>query len=134
RFVTDLIPYQGPLGGIFTGLFYTTHFPALVLACDLPFITQDVLKCLLSHWEEGLDALVPLTPDGHQPLCALYDYKAMQVFQRCLEKGDLRLYQALKYLKKKYLPPQIMQTVDPQGKAFLNLNRPEDIEQAQKLC
>jgi molybdopterin-guanine dinucleotide biosynthesis protein A len=134
RIVTDLIPYQGPLGGIFTGLFYTTSFPALVLACDLPFVTSKFLEFLISCWDERLDALIPKTPDGHQPLCALYGKGATAVLEAQLKKGDLRLYQALRRLKKRYLLPETIAQVDPEGQTFFNLNTPSDFHLAQRLC
>jgi molybdopterin-guanine dinucleotide biosynthesis protein A len=134
RIVTDLIPHQGPLGGIFTGLFYTTSFPALVLACDLPFVTSEFLKFLLSYWNESLDALIPKTPDGHQPLCAIYGKGAIPVLEVQLKRGDLRLYQALRRLKKQYLLPETIAQVDPEGRTFFNLNTPSDLLLAQRLC
>ncbi len=134
RIVTDLIPHQGPLGGILTGLFYTTSFPALVLACDLPFVTTKFLEFLISYWDERLDALIPKTPDGHQPLCAIYGKGAMPVLEAQLKRGDLRLYQALRRLKKQYLLPETIAQIDPGGRTFFNLNTPSDFLMAQKLC
>ncbi len=133
RIVTDIIPYQGPLGGIFTGLFYTTEFPAVVLACDLPFVSASFLNFLFSQWEDKLDALIPQTPDGHQPLCALYGKDSLPVFESQLKRGDLRLYQALRKVRKRYLSPELVSSADPSGLNFFNLNTPQDLARAQKL-
>src|SRR5258706_6638023 len=39
----DLIPNCGPLGGLYTALKTTKHDAILALACDMPFVTPDLL-------------------------------------------------------------------------------------------
>lgn len=48
----------GPLGGIATGLAHVRSEPALVVACDLPFLQTDLLELLLTL-APGYDAVVP---------------------------------------------------------------------------
>src|SRR4029077_19090954 len=44
----DLVPRSGPLGGIYSGL-KTTKADALVfLACDMPFVTKEVIDRLIA--------------------------------------------------------------------------------------
>jgi molybdopterin-guanine dinucleotide biosynthesis protein A len=43
----DLIPGTGPLGGIYTALKTTLYDGVLFLACDMPFITAELLSALI---------------------------------------------------------------------------------------
>ncbi|HTH50305.1 MAG TPA: molybdenum cofactor guanylyltransferase [Pyrinomonadaceae bacterium] len=45
----------------------------LVLACDLPFVTPELLRSLANEESDDVDAVVPRQTDGRlQPLCAFY--------------------------------------------------------------
>jgi molybdenum cofactor guanylyltransferase len=75
-FVFDVIEGRGPLGGLHTALTHATAEWIFLLACDLPFVTPDLITNL-SRYTSGeagsLGAIVPEQPDGRlQPLCAFY--------------------------------------------------------------
>jgi len=134
RIVTDLLPNKGPLGGLFSGLSYTNSFPAMAVACDLPFLKPNLIKLLLNNWESHLDLLLPVTPDGHQPLCALYGIRALGVIKQRLAKGDLEISHIFRYFKKKILSPEILAQVDSDFRSFFNVNTPTDLALAKELC
>ncbi|MFH1091104.1 MAG: molybdenum cofactor guanylyltransferase, partial [Pseudomonadota bacterium] len=46
KIVRDLVPGQGPLGGLATGLFYAHYDWALAVGCDLPFLQAALLANL----------------------------------------------------------------------------------------
>ena len=46
----DLVPRCGPLGGIFTALKTTRADAVLFLACDMPFVSAELLKFLLGKF------------------------------------------------------------------------------------
>lgn len=48
RIVTDLYPEKGALGGVFTGLFHSSHSHAFVAACDMPFLNQALVSHLVA--------------------------------------------------------------------------------------
>ena len=49
----DAIPRCGPLGGIFTALSTTRMAAVLFLACDMPFITPELLKQVIRRFHTG---------------------------------------------------------------------------------
>jgi molybdopterin-guanine dinucleotide biosynthesis protein A len=69
----DLVPGNGPLGGLFTALENTSADWNLLVACDMPGITDDFLRGLIhaARSSDGL-ALVPNSTHGWEPLCAVY--------------------------------------------------------------
>jgi len=133
RIVTDLIPFKGPLGGIFTGLFYTTSFPAFVVACDMPFVSPKVISFILSQWEENLDVVVPSDDKGYHPLFALYGLNSQKIFKKQLLQGNLAIHKTFKYLKRKIIPLSAFKQIDPNNKSFFNLNTPEDLKIATEI-
>lgn len=131
RIVVDIIPFKGPLGGIYTGLFYTNFFPAFIVASDMPFISKEVVSYLISQWEENLDILIPADDKGYHPLFALYGKRCQDIFKQKLLKDNLSVHKAIKYLKKKVIPISVLNQIDPTGKSFFNLNTPEDLKIAE---
>jgi molybdopterin-guanine dinucleotide biosynthesis protein A len=72
RQVPDVHINWGALGGLHAALAATRAPWAIVVACDLPFVSGE-LFVRLSSFRENFDAVVPVQPDGRlQPLCALY--------------------------------------------------------------
>jgi molybdopterin-guanine dinucleotide biosynthesis protein A len=75
--IFDLHEHLGPLGGIHTALAHCAEGEsALILACDLPFITPEFLSFLCdihqNHTPPGVT--VPLDQSNRlQPLAAIYD-------------------------------------------------------------
>jgi molybdopterin-guanine dinucleotide biosynthesis protein A len=47
RIVTDTYPGKGALGGIYTGLAESNSEYNLVVACDMPFFNQALLRCMI---------------------------------------------------------------------------------------
>jgi molybdopterin-guanine dinucleotide biosynthesis protein A len=64
--VKDILPYRGPLGGLLSGLLVATNQRSFVLPCDMPFISQDLLKEMSACCHES-DVLV-LSHSGIKPL------------------------------------------------------------------
>src|SRR6476659_4227802 len=70
--VPDIHEHWGALGGIHGALTAATGW-AVVVACDLPFVTSELIERLITFAGETTDAVVPIQPDGRpQPVCALY--------------------------------------------------------------
>jgi molybdopterin-guanine dinucleotide biosynthesis protein A len=71
--IADLKPGFGAWSGLHTALAYARTEWAFVLACDMPFVSRQLLRLLVDNCDESCDAVVPLQPDERpQPLCAFY--------------------------------------------------------------
>src|ERR1044072_126455 len=70
--VADVYPKLGALGGIHAALSACRREWAIVVACDLPFVTADLFLFLAQRRLEH-EAVIPLQSDERpQPLAALY--------------------------------------------------------------
>ena len=125
--VTDILPGKGALGGLYTGLFYSTDEYAFLAACDMPFLNTSFMEYMLQQ-TTGYDIVVPAPPDGLQPLHAIYARRCLPAIRAYLDKNRLQIkgfYPGRPLLK---ISPEVLDTFDPDRRMFLNVNTPEDLE------
>lgn len=128
----DDVREQGPLGGIATAMRVSPHDLLLIVACDMPELTEDILRQLVAYvpqMEEGrIDAVVPREQDGRlQPLCALYHRRILPVILTHLANEERRMRSLLDAIQTVYIPIQANE-----AGAFRNLNTPTDYEAFRK--
>lgn len=78
--LVDEIPNLGPLSGIASALRTSRHALILVLAVDMPHITDDFLKKLLAQCSPGVGA-VPVSGQIIEPLAAFYPKSSARIVQ-----------------------------------------------------
>ncbi|MET0286694.1 MAG: NTP transferase domain-containing protein [Polyangiales bacterium] len=77
----------GPLGGL-AGLL--AHGSAIALACDMPFVSSQLLLRLRDEQPDAL-ALAPRFDGIWEPLCARYDARAGVALERAIAAGTRSL-------------------------------------------
>jgi molybdopterin-guanine dinucleotide biosynthesis protein A len=119
--VVDRVVDSGPLGGLEAGLSAASTPWVLVVACDMPFVTEGVLRRLVDACGPDESAVVARSPDGRtQPLCACYNAEVLPVVRRALASGRLPIHELLKRL------PRLTYVDVPAG-ALRNINAPADL-------
>ena len=74
--VSDLVPGRGPVGGLNTALAYAKTDNILLLACDMPIVSPEILALIVDKISGDHGAVIPEQPDGiPQPLSAIYERK-----------------------------------------------------------
>jgi molybdenum cofactor guanylyltransferase len=123
-FRPDLVPDRGPLGGIASALEATASRDVLVVAGDLPLVTDDVVETLLATHDAA--CTVPVTRDGRrQPLCAAYRRSALRAaVEGALEAGERSMRAVLDRL---HVDPVRMAQTEDDPSAFVNVNTPADL-------
>jgi molybdopterin-guanine dinucleotide biosynthesis protein A len=121
RTIPDVLPEQGPLGGIQAALSASDCDWNLVVACDMPSITMELLDLLVDTTREcAADSIVPVSPDGRlQPLCAVYHRRCLAAVSGLLGSGVRRMSEAIPHLGAVLLP---IGSAEPFG----NLNTLDD--------
>jgi molybdenum cofactor guanylyltransferase len=122
--VPDIFPGSS-LGGLYTGLRHAETDHVFVASCDLPFPSAQVLRYLCSL-KEGFDAVVASTEYGYEPLFALYSKSCLAPIKALLDRGEFCAYAYYPQIRVRYVPPEELAPFDPDGRAFLNLNTPEE--------
>ncbi len=130
--VEDLIKGRGPLGGIFTGLCYSTSKHSFVVACDMPFIKPALIELLLQKSGTS-DVVIPEISGEVEPLFALYSKNCIPAMFEHLQKQILKIREVLGKLQVKKIETKEIDRLDPQHLSFFNINTEEDLKKAESL-
>jgi molybdopterin-guanine dinucleotide biosynthesis protein A len=130
--VTDIYKGKGPLGGIYTGLFYSKNNYAFVSACDMPFLNKDFIDYLTGQTDKN-DVIVPELADGYQPLHAIYSRNCLPSIKRLLVADKLKITGFYRDMRVLTIPEDQIQPFNVDGRLFHNINTPEDLFKVQGL-
>jgi molybdopterin-guanine dinucleotide biosynthesis protein A len=132
RVVEDLVEESGPLGGIFTGLCFSSSKCNFVVACDMPFIKPALIRLLLQEGDT-FDVVIPEVNGKVEPLFAVYYKDCIPVMFEHLQTQNLRMRQVLEKLHVKKIGANEIDRVDPQHLSFFNINTEMDLKRAESL-
>jgi molybdenum cofactor guanylyltransferase len=133
-FVFDVFPERGALGGIHAALKNCERDWALILACDLPFVTAAAIKALANivlNSAENIAAVVPKQSDGRiQPLCAAYRVKdCLSEIEKLLnDETSPPARRLLEIVPTRLIEPDELAPSEARDFLFFNVNRPSDFE------
>jgi molybdopterin-guanine dinucleotide biosynthesis protein A len=128
--VTDIYRGKKAMGGIYTGLFYATCQHAFVTACDMPYLNPHFIACMMER-APAYDIVVPETPEGLEPLHAIYSKSCLPHMKRRILQDRLKVTGFYKGLKCLTIPETIQKTFDPDMRMFINVNTREDLARLQ---
>lgn len=111
-----------PLAGVVEALRRADGRAVVVLACDLPFVTSDLVRLLASADAGGAPAVVATTADrGLQPLCARYEPQALEALAAF--PPGARMIEVVQALEPA--------TLNVPADRLRNINTPEDLAAAE---
>jgi molybdopterin-guanine dinucleotide biosynthesis protein A len=116
----DELPSYGPASGIYTALRVTNTDWNLVVACDMPAVTADLLRVLLLRAETAERNCVAATgPYGQpEPLCAVYHRRCLPALTRSIRDKRLRMRDFVKEIGAIWVPVDKL--------ALANVNTPAE--------
>jgi molybdopterin-guanine dinucleotide biosynthesis protein A len=123
---------EGPLRGAVAGFNWAHGEYSLLLPCDTPFVSSQILQLLLDLCINK-NAAVPRWPNGFiEPLQAAYHTKtALKAAEDALEVGRSGLKGMVETLKNvRYVSTIVLKQFDPELRTFFNVNTPLDIRKA----
>jgi len=131
--VPDFYVEWGALGGLHAALAGARVEWAVVVACDLPFVTGELFVRLAS-FRENFDAVVPVQRDGRwQPLCALYRAReAGPLAAELIAAGERRPRALLDRLRTRRVAFDELSDLRGADLFFTNVNTPEDYAHARE--
>ena len=132
----DIHRGAGALGGLHTALSYAQQPLVAVVACDMPFasavLVQQQLNLALEH---GEDAVVPVSPDGFEPLHALYRKSTcLPAVENALKAGKRRMISWFEDVKVRVINEEVLAVWGIEAKTFINVNTPEELAAAELLA
>lgn len=131
--VSDLKPGRGPLGGLYTGLASAAAPVVGVVACDMPFANAALFKTAAAILvEEQVDVVIAKTPEGFEPLHAVYRRTAcMPAIESAIASDQWRMVSWFPLVRVRTLAADEIGRCDPEHLAFWNVNTPEDFAEAE---
>ena len=130
RIYADLLPDKGALGGLYTGVFFSSFDYSFCVACDMPFIKRSLVQFLIRNTDNA-DAVVPRTSDGLQPLHAIYSKRCLDAMRRVIDQGKYKIIDFYNLVKVKILEESDFLYLDPLKESFMNVNTPEELRFAK---
>ncbi|MDF0643379.1 MAG: molybdenum cofactor guanylyltransferase [Nitrospira sp.] len=130
----DLVADCGSLGGLYTGLRHARTSRVFVVACDMPFFNQETVRYFVDLKSEA-DIVMANLHNGRHPMHALYGRRCLPVMESMMAARNLRIHRLLEHpeLKPHTVTSEDLKLIDPDGRAFLNINTPADLELARSI-
>lgn len=122
--VKDVIHECGPMGGIYTGLINSSTKLNVVVSCDIPFVSTDLI-CRLVEAPDDKEVVVPFHDEIYEPLCARYRRSVALKMVKHLEAGSLKMNSLLKELDIRTIDP--VQIPGFNLRQFANINTPQEL-------
>jgi molybdopterin-guanine dinucleotide biosynthesis protein A len=132
--VPDLRPDGGALGALHTAVHSAQTDRTLVLACDMPFVSQALLAYLVEAGR-AVDIAIPRTSRGYEPLCATYSRRTEDELLRLIEEKQFKLSEValIPGLIIREIGPEELAPFGPADVLFFNINTPDDYARAIDL-
>lgn len=128
--ITDLIPSQGPAGGLCTALFYARTPWVLAAAVDNPFLAPALLAELAARAARtSRPAVVCRSPRGLEPFPGVYAVRLLPALRDFLQT-DRSLTRFLEKCRPQIVSELEVRSLDPECRSFFNLNTPQELNQA----
>lgn len=116
--VCDKMPGYGPAGGLYTALTMTSTDWNLIVGCDMPALSSDILPGLLRRAAlapNGIHCIAAAGGDGEpEPLCAVYHRLCLPAVTQAIRDNRLKMKKLLAELNTGLMP------VDPAAVANVN--------------
>jgi len=133
KIVNDIFPEHGSLGGIYTGLVKSESFYNLVVAADMPFLNESLLRYMIKV-ADGYDFVLPRVNNWYEPLHAIYSRNCINPIKSILEEGKKVIVELFSYVKVRFIETNEIEQFDPKHLSLFNINTQEDMERAKKMA
>jgi len=128
----DIISHCGPLGGIFSGLTVSSTLHNIILSCDMPLLTQGMIRLLLKYRSENTVTIPVHGAHQIEPLCGCYPNKFLDKIRELIENRQWALSDFLSHIPVHYIQTTDHPSIFFPG-LFLNVNSPDDLSKAEAL-
>jgi len=129
RWVKDIYPGKGPLGGIYTGLMHAETSYSLVVGCDMPFLNIGLIKYLIEG-ASGFAAVAPKIGWMIQPLHAVYSKNCVPSIEALIREDQLQIIKLFNLVNTRFVTEKEIDRFDPDHLSFLNINTEGDLLRA----
>lgn len=130
----DRVPHCGSLGGLYTGLCEVSTPYVFIAACDMPFLSLQLVEYMNGLKDEA-DIVVASWKDQIQPTHAFYSKRCTAILEDMIRTHELKIQKVFQHpsLNVRFVMDHEVSRIDPEGRSFININNPADLEAARLL-
>jgi molybdopterin-guanine dinucleotide biosynthesis protein A len=131
----DKTESQSPLVGAMTGFESAQGEYSLLLPCDTPLVSAQIVQFLLKMCTNR-SAAIPRWPGGYiEPLQAAYHTKlTLAAAKTALAQGNMNMRSMIDNLKSvRYISTLVLKEMEPKLLTFFNINTLQDLNKAEFL-
>ena len=133
--VIDKDDSQSPLVGAITGFETTNAEYSLLLPCDTPLVSTQIVQFLLDMCTNR-SAAIPRWSSGYiEPLQAVYRTEsALTAAKTALKHGKMNMQSMIDNLRGvRYVSTIALEQLEPDLLTFFNVNTPQDLKKAESI-
>jgi len=120
----------GPLEAIRTALSNSSTPRLVMVACDLPLVSPEFVKFLLSVPSDD-QVLVPIGPDGKlEPMCSIYWKETLPVITDLIQQGKRKISLLFERVPTRFVSFDEISHLKDSQSFFDNVNTPADYARA----
>jgi molybdopterin-guanine dinucleotide biosynthesis protein A len=125
--VEDIHHGIGPIGGIHAALRRCPEDALLVIACDMPNMSPEIVSLLIDSWERSPIPAVIQEADGQLcPTAAIYTQACLPVIEEMINRHQFKIVELFSHVAFRAI--QLPTAPDAQS-ALMNINTAEDYKQ-----
>jgi molybdopterin-guanine dinucleotide biosynthesis protein A len=132
RVISDRVADSGPLGGLDAALAAARDDVLVLIACDMPFVTAELLQHLIALTREA-DAVVPWTERGYHPLCAAYTRACRPAIAARLRERRLEMIGLFEDIRMRAVTAGELDAFGEHRRLLANVNTPADYDEIGAL-
>jgi molybdopterin-guanine dinucleotide biosynthesis protein A len=132
RLISDRVADSGPLGGLDAALTAARDDVLVLIACDMPFVTAELLRHLIALTRDA-DAVVPWTERGYHPLCAAYTRACRPAIGARLQERRLAMTGLFEDIRMRAVTTGELDAFGEHRRLLANVNTPADYEEIGAL-
>ena len=136
RLVSDLIPDRGALGGLYTAIASATHPFVAVVACDMPFANARLIEGMSRLMvQQEADVVIAKSDGGYEPIHAVYRRETcLPAIEKAINADKWKVIAWFPQVNVYELSEEELNSLDPDGLAFWNVNTPEEFAEAEQIA
>ena len=133
QYRSDELKGRGSIGGLYTGLKASDTLWSLVVACDMPFISRELIRFMLSMISKNrCDAIVPIINGRYQPTHALYNSTCIPFIEKNISSGNFRMDSYFDEIYLEEISEDVINSIKGAELSFFNVNTEDDLFTARE--
>ena len=134
NYVVDSYDNSGSLGGLYSGLEQSPTRWALLVACDMPFLSARLFEFMVTKISnEDLDVVIPRFEGRLQTTHALYSKSCLEHIDGRLKDGQLKMDGYFNNVNVCEIAQDEILKIEGSKYSFFNVNTAEDLDLAIRM-